>query len=81
MDADEFSKWARELPNAPIDKDDDSPVGDLAWRAMNAIVRDIEDGYVSDEEAIANEYANAICWAAFWLAAAAVVVTAIVRWA
>lgn len=79
MSADEFVKWSSTLDAAPVDADGDSPRAELAWRAMNSIVENMENYRPGDIEDAAREIATGISWAAFWIAAGAVIATAIVR--
>lgn len=81
--ADEYAKWARELANAPIDDlSGTSAEAELAWRAMNAIVEQMEGAVEScDAEDVASQWAQSIQWAAFWVSAGAVIVAAILRFA
>jgi len=77
----EFSEWLDVLARCPRPDEggDASAEADLAWRALQDAVdrANWQDAHADDAE----HYASAIAWAAFWLAAGAVAVAAIWRFA
>ena len=78
--AQDFAEWRRQYDEAPppADGDDTHPIADLAWQGMVACANNAEyrDGDIEDA---AREIASALPWTAFWLAAGAVLVAAILR--
>ncbi len=56
--ADEFKAFLHVFQTQP---EDEEAVSDLAWRAMNALVNEMEPQEFEDG------YPAAICWAAFWI--------------
>lgn len=78
MSAQEFEHWKAIFSNSKPDEDGDDPEGDLAWRAMEAIVERLEHHHGDIEDA-ARELAPALPWAAFWLSLGAVLVALIIK--
>ncbi len=75
--ADEFAKWVNVLEHAPVDAEGDIPVGDMAWKAMNAIVERIE--YDASDFEPSTSLGYGIACAAFWLSLGAVLVALILK--
>lgn len=75
--AEEFAKWTREFENAPVDVYGESPVGEMAWKAMNAIVDRVEFDATDFDPPTSLGYG--IACAAFWLALGAVLVALILH--
>lgn len=73
MSPEEFEKWNEVLGDLPADEAGDQWTG-MAWRILSAKAERLEDYEPPNPAA---EYANAICWAAFWLALGGVLVALI----